>query len=130
MGRPGVISALGSPSVSANNMLLAATDLPPQVFVMFVTSRVQTVQPNANGSAGILCIGGGLGRYDSPGQVSSSGPTGSVRLVADLTQHPIPFARIAVQAGETWHFQAWHRDTVAGSSTSNFTQGLSIQFVP
>ena len=36
--------------------------------------------------------------------------------------------RAAVSAGETWSFQAWYRDAVAGTATSNFTDGYEIMF--
>jgi hypothetical protein len=31
-------------------------------------------------------------------------------------------------AGDTWHFQAWFRDTAAAAGSSNFTNGLSVTF--
>jgi hypothetical protein len=45
---------------------------------------------------------------------------------ADLTQLPggLP---AAVQAGETWNFQAWFRDMNPGP-TSNLTNGLQVTF--
>lgn len=33
-----------------------------------------------------------------------------------------------MSAGETWHFQAWHRDSGSMGGTSNFTNGLEIVF--
>jgi hypothetical protein len=31
--------------------------------------------------------------------------------------------------GDTWHFQAWHRDINAlGFATSNFTDGVRVSF--
>ena len=54
---------------------------------------------------------------------------GSIRIPVELGQLPRPGGFAAVMAGETWHFQAWHRDAVGGSATSNFTNGLQVQFV-
>ncbi len=80
------------------------------------------------GSAGTLCLGGSIGRYVGPGQVLNSGAAGAFELVLDLTQHPTPTGLVAVQAGETWNFQAWYRDAVGGTPVSNFTSGRSIAF--
>ncbi len=33
-----------------------------------------------------------------------------------------------ITAGDTYHFQAWFRDTLSGSGRSNFTNGLSVNF--
>ena len=35
---------------------------------------------------------------------------------------------ISIAAGETWNFQTWHRDSVGGIATSNFTNGLAVTF--
>jgi hypothetical protein len=36
---------------------------------------------------------------------------------------------VAVNVGDTWNFQAWYRDSDGmGGATSNFTDGLSIDF--
>ena len=37
---------------------------------------------------------------------------------------------VPVAVGDTWNFQAWHRDFVAGSATSNLTNGLRIVLTP
>ncbi|MDG1984154.1 MAG: hypothetical protein P8M11_06290, partial [Planctomycetota bacterium] len=71
---------------------------------------------------------GAIGRYVGPGQIVNSGATGEVTLPLDLTQTPQPTGFVSVQPGETWNFQAWYRDSVGGSATSNFTDGLSITF--
>ena len=80
------------------------------------------------GSQGTLCLGGAIGRYVGPGQIVNSGSTGEITLAIDLTQTPQPTGLVSVQPGETWNFQAWYRDAIGGSATSNFTDGLSITF--
>jgi uncharacterized NAD-dependent epimerase/dehydratase family protein len=48
---------------------------------------------------------------------------------ANLTAFPSPaWMGVAVAAGETWSFQAWHRDAIGGNATSNFTVGLEVLF--
>ncbi|MFT7678549.1 MAG: hypothetical protein ACI8QC_002542, partial [Planctomycetota bacterium] len=36
---------------------------------------------------------------------------------------------VAVVAGDTWNFQCWHRDQNP-NTTSNFSEGRSVQFCP
>ena len=76
----------------------------------------------------MLCIGGGLGRYVAPGQVQQASAAGEFSLPIDLTQHPTAAGTVAVQAGETWHFQAWYRDTFIVFPTSNFTDAVEVHF--
>jgi hypothetical protein len=33
---------------------------------------------------------------------------------------------VAAQPGETWHLQAWHRTTLAGQPTSDFTDAVRV----
>ena len=82
---------------------------------------------NPGGSAGNICLGGSVGRAVG-GAILNTGATGSITAVANLTAMPQPTGPVAVAAGETWSFQAWHRDAVGGMTTSNFTNGLEITF--
>ena len=127
-GATGAISATGSTSVAANDVTLTAASLPTNAFGYFLTSLTQQVVVLPGGSQGNLCLGGAIGRYVGPGQVQNSGATGSFSLALDLTATPTPNGLVAVAAGETWNFQAWHRDSVGGNATSNFTDGLSVSF--
>jgi hypothetical protein len=127
-GNPGEISATGSATVAANNLTLEASSLPLNAFGFFLTSQVQGLVPQPGGSLGVLCLGGSIGRYVGPGQIQNSGAAGSFGLALDLTQTPTPTGTVSVAAGETWNFQAWHRDSVGGVAVSNFTDGLSVLF--
>ncbi|MEM6570143.1 MAG: hypothetical protein AAF957_17160, partial [Planctomycetota bacterium] len=127
-GAMGSISAIGSPSAAANNLTLTASSLPNQSFGYFLTSMMQGFVPNPAGSAGNLCLGGQVGRYVGAGQIQNTGVAGEFSLTLDLTQTPQPNGLVSIQAGETWNFTAWHRDTSAMGPTSNFTDGLEIAF--
>lgn len=127
-GVPGVLTASGSPLVTSNDVTLAADDLPLNAFGFFLASRTQGFTANPAGSQGNLCLGGSIGRYVGPGQIQNSGTTGAISLVLNLSQTPTPTGLVVVVPGETWNFQAWHRDAVGASATSNFTNGLSIAF--
>ncbi len=127
-GAPSSVEVTGSASVSQNNLALVAGDLPLNAFGFFLTSQAQGFVANPGGSQGNLCLGGSIGRYVGPGQILSSGAVGAFTLALDLTQTPTPTGLVAIAAGETWNFQAWHRDAVGGVATSNFTDGISVQF--
>ena len=127
-GLAGSIAALGSNVAASNNLTLVADDLPPNAFAFFLTSTTQGFTANAGGSEGNLCLAGSIGRYVGPGQIMNSGSTGSLSLAFDLTMTPTPTGLVTVTSGETWNFQAWHRDAIAGMATSNFTDAISIVF--
>ncbi len=127
-GTSGAMSASGSLLASDNAMTIAATDLPSNSFAFFLASQTQGNVSNPGGSQGNLCLGGAIGRYVGPGQIVNSGPAGEVSLALDLTQTPQPTGFVSVQPGDSWNFQAWYRDAVGGSATSNFTDGLEVTF--
>ena len=128
-GLSGCIRASGSASVSANDLVLEARDLPLNSFGFFLTSDVLALTPNPGGSMGILCLGGSIGRYVGPGEIRNSGALGVFSLAVDLTRHPTPTGSVAVAPGDTWNFTAWFRDVdPTGASTSNFTSVIEITF--
>jgi hypothetical protein len=125
-GIPGQISASGSLVVANNALALTARDLPNNSFGYFLTSRTQTNIPQPGGSLGVLCVGGLIGRYVGPGQIQSTGATGAIFLLLNLDRIPTPAGPVAAVAGQTWNFQAWHRDAVGGVVVSNFTSAVSV----
>ena len=98
----GTIGASGSRVVASNDLTFTASDLPNNAFGYFLTSL--------------------------PGQIKNTGATGAISLLPNLTQTPTPTGPVAIAIGQTWHFQAWHRDAVGGAAVSNFTDGLSVTF--
>lgn len=126
-GTIGVMSASGSPVAAANDLTLNAFSLPLNQFGIFVTSMTQAFIPGANGTSnGNLCLAGAVGRFTLPSQIISSGMSGTLSLDVNLTQFPQGAGTVAVLSGQTWNFQAWHRDGVGLGS--NFTDGLQIDF--
>ena len=116
------IAAEGSSSIAANDLTLRAASLPANTFGYFLTSRIRGAVANPGGSLGHLCLGGAIGRYVGAGQVLNSGTGGEISLLLDLNTMPTPTGLVPAQAGETWHFQTWYRD----SSSSNFTDAVSV----
>ncbi|MEM9802815.1 MAG: hypothetical protein AAGA20_20995 [Planctomycetota bacterium] len=128
-GQTARMSATGSPVVAQNDVTIACDRMPVNAFAFFLTSQVQGFVMNPGGSAGNLCLGGQIGRFVGPGQILSTGLAGMVSLDLDLSQLPSPTGPIAVQPGDTWNFTAWFRDTGPSGATSNFGDGLSIDFL-
>ena len=126
-GLSGSMSSTGSTAVAVNDLTLVASDLPPNQFGIFVLSMTTDFVPGANGTSnGNICVGGLVGRFDRPGEILATGPMGTFSLAADLTSFPQGNGAVSVSTGETWYFQAWHRDTVGLGS--NFTDGLELTF--
>ena len=125
----GDLFARGSAIVTQNDLVLVARALPAHAFGYFLASRTAG-DSLPFGSVGRLCLGGATGRLTNAGVVLSSGPDGSFELVLDLNSIATPTGTVAVQPGETWHFQAWHRDsTESGAPTSNFTDASRVRFL-
>ena len=125
-GATGSISATGSILAASNDVTLTGSGLPTGQFGIFVTSAVAGFVPNPAGSNGNLCLAGSLGRFVGPGQILAIDGNGEINLTIDLASIPSGGGTIAVAAGDTRFFQAWHRDGVGGGS--NFTNGLEITF--
>ncbi len=123
-------SAFGAPLASATTLGLRASKLPTNQFGFFVGSRTARTAVAVAGSQGRICLGGSIGRYLGPGQIVSSGPSGSFQVtVSPVSLRDGTGATPAVQ-GETWYFQAWFRDvTNQGGATSNFTDAVAIEFM-
>lgn len=127
-GAQGQMSAAGSADVALNDLTLTVDGLPANAFGFFLLSQSQAFIPSPGTSMGNLCVGGSIGRFVGPGQIQNSGAGGSFSLLIDLTQIPQPTGFVSAQPGDTWNFTAWYRDSLGGSSTSNFADGLTITF--
>ena len=126
-GASGAMTVLGSAVVSHNDLLLTARQVPPNVFGFFITSTTPgSVFPLAN-SQGTLCVIGDIGRGVGGGIVNA-GSLGVFEIAVDLTTMPQGSGFVSVVPGDTWHFQAWHRDVNGGQVTSNFTDGVAVTF--
>ncbi len=121
--------ATGSRVVANNDLTVACADMPPLVFGFFIVSLQQNFVMNPAGSSGNLCLGGAIGRYIGPGQIQNSGTQGEISLALDLTAIPQPLGFVSAQSGDTWNWQTWFRDSSMGMPTSNFSDGLQIDFL-
>lgn len=124
-GLTGSIGASGSTTVTDQDFHLWADGMPTGEFGYFLNSPTQGFVSNPGGSAGNLCLGGLIGRHSA--SIAQTSGDGYLGIQVDLNALPRPMGQppiIAVQPGETWNFQCWHRD----GSSSNFTDGLTVTF--
>lgn len=126
-GQAGELRLLGSGLVASDNLTLRASELPAAETVLFLASMTTAVVPGAGGSQGTLCLGGAIGRYTGFDQVRTSNEQGQASLQLDLPMTPSPTGLVPVMAGQSWTFQAWHRDHNPGP-TSNFTSAQRTTF--
>ncbi|MEM1450812.1 MAG: PQQ-binding-like beta-propeller repeat protein [Planctomycetota bacterium] len=119
-GLDGVLAARGSDVASDDRITLTARQLPPNSLGYFLASR------SAGGTTGVpdLCLDGSIGRYSLT--VLDSGDAGTFGMDLDLTGIPQPSGAVPAMAGETWFFQAWHRDVGPAGPTTDFTQGVAV----
>lgn len=108
----------GSPSVSANDLQLLASNVPPLQFGLFFYSRTQSF---TSLGGGILCLGQPLYRIAPVVQASVFG---FANLTLDVTSPLDPAGQIL--AGDTWHFSFWFREP--SPSGFNFADGLTVTF--
>jgi hypothetical protein len=118
----------GSTSVAADNVTLAAA-VPVNSFGFFITSQNQGFVANPGGSAGNICLGANVGRFQQ--LAANSGAAGLVSIstaagqwsLASIPQASGPYSAVA---GGTANFQCWHRDSSMTGPTSNFTDGVTV----
>ncbi len=104
-------------SLSANQTRLRVVNGPAQAAVMLLMADGTGSSPVGDGE---LCLGHGLRRATMPETLEANG---AKRLTLDFNTAPLS----QIEAGRTYYFQAWYRDT-AGSSGSNLTNALRIVF--
>jgi len=120
-GAPSTISATGSASISADDLVLTADNLPSQVGI-FIAGPTSAQTPFFNG---VLCIDpGGLQRF-----VNVASPTGGVITEAvDLGTSVL--GGLNAVPGSHYYYQRWNRDPAGGGGNANFSDGLDVLYVP
>ena len=114
------ISSTGSVNVSDNSFVLNSTNLPANSFGLFFFGTAQTQTP-INGSMGTLCVTGNPLRLPATQADVFGGAVYALDFTGSTNANQI-------LGGSTWNFQQWYRDAVAGTVTSNTTNGLEVQF--
>lgn len=127
-GATGELVLQGSVVVARDLTTLAASSLPPGSLTMLLAARAQG--SGVVVGSGLLCLTGPIGRFSAPLQLQVASLAGSATFVVPLQSLPTPLGLVPAMPGDTWTFQAWHRDTLPGGNTptSNLTQGVAITF--
>ena len=122
-GAAGKLTALGAAGASAADLTLFVSSLPAaaQCMLLVAPALGSPIQPV--NSQGFLCLNGPIGRFAGQTFVTSTFGAGALRV--DLSALPSPTGAVAALPGQTWSFQAWHRDAQPGP-TSNFTPAVSL----
>ncbi|MDF1836600.1 MAG: hypothetical protein P1V35_01910 [Planctomycetota bacterium] len=153
---PGFVNSTGSPTVLSgfmgsgvgSDLHLQCTGGPMGEVGFFLAGR-SAFDPGVVTSLGNFCligqagdayyrfnqVGGAansVGAFDATGMlqnlVGTSGPSPGMSSGFDVPAGIPDVAPIPILAGDTWHFQVWHRDTPAGLGSSNFSNGLTVTF--
>jgi hypothetical protein len=127
-GLGSLLTAAGTTSVSADDLTLTVSGLPPFTFGVMLMAGIQDQAPLGDG---LRCLGlGPDGIHRHAPMVTGS--LGSIELgpgIVALSQG-LPGAA-DIYAGSTWHFQAWYRDTLGPCATgSNLTNAMTVTFQP
>ncbi|MEZ5976553.1 MAG: hypothetical protein R3E96_17415, partial [Planctomycetota bacterium] len=119
-GEGGLMLVGGGPDANSSKTLFAE-NLPLNQFGYFLTSQ---------GGSGIVMIGGGnyclnggpVGRYNQNSEIFFTGTEGRGELTILPFQYRTPTGDVSALAGQTWNFQAWHREN---GGQSNFTNAVT-----
>ncbi|MFM7283347.1 MAG: hypothetical protein ACKO32_16415 [Planctomycetia bacterium] len=122
-----LLSSFGSDSVTNDDLVLVATQLPANVNGLWLMSQ-NTTQVVLG--AGLRCVNSTiyrLGAFNSgPGGTTTYGP----EIVYNSCNGPLP-AAACIQVGQTWHFQGWYRNVTGPcGAVTNLTNLLSVPFSP
>jgi hypothetical protein len=125
-GTSAAMGSSGSTSLIENELVLYVTGAVPLKFGLFFYGSAQVQTPLGDG---FLCVGpGGQGLFRLPPPVASDF-LGSNQRVLDLNESPHVFGAGAIEAGSTWNFQYWYRDSVTPAGF-NLSDGLAVEFCP
>lgn len=115
------IGSQGTPSLTANDLVLTCAQLPPSIPGIYFYGNNQIDIPFGDGR---LCTGGNITRLTVQGSNSS----GMSNRALDLSAPPFDSGSGAAIAGSTKHFQFWYRDVAGGPAGFNTSDGLSVTF--
>lgn len=119
------LAAYGFREAALDMTTLRATSLPPSAFGVFLVAGASAGHFPVSGVGGDLCLGGPLGILRPLGGMADT--AGVLLGPLDLRALPFP-SPIAVRPGDTWWFQAWHRDALATGERSVLTDAISVRF--
>lgn len=124
----GAIYASGSNAVSGNELKMQADLLPPGSlgFIMHASTYGTPDVPAAGESP--MCVGSSQSTAVRQSILQQTNEAGRFTLPVDLTAASNDRDNLPIQAGETWSFRAWYRDSRGTEAVSNLTTIIAIQF--
>jgi len=122
-GAASTMFASGTPSVSANDAVLHASNVPVGQPGLFYYGPTQIAAPFGNGTR---CVGGPAGTVVRIFPFALSDAAGVMTSVLDNT---LP-AHAQVLPGAGLNFQAWFRDPLAGGAGFDLSDGFHVVFEP
>lgn len=129
-GEAAELVVTGTPAVNARDLELDVSSIPAGAFGLFLASADPALVPGLGGGAGVLCLGGQIGRFLEQGQIRAADDVGRIVIPLDPSRIPAGagFAQLAV--GATWRFQTWYRDVEpsTGLATSNLSTVAAVTF--
>lgn len=126
-GPGAIIGFSGSTSIAANDFVIRSTGGSLNQPGVFFYGGNQLQIPFGDG---FRCVGsGGLGVYRLNPAMPTDG-AGSAQRPVDYTQPPASFGPGMIEPGDTWNFQYWYRDPLAGASGFNLSDALEVGFCP
>jgi len=118
-GSAATIAAVGSSSVSANNLELRAAPVPNRIGLFYYgPNQIQLAFGD-----GLRCVGGTVARLAVHNAAANT-------LVHSLDVTVSPNSATIITTGSTWNFQCWFLDPSAGGAGFNLSDGLEVQFTP
>ncbi len=122
-----VLAGAGSLGIAADDLVLKASQLPPNKVGIFFMGGQQTQLAFGDGQ---LCVtGGASGIFRFPAK--NSGLSGTFQEGPIVGVAGSLFAPNPIVAGSTWHFQGWFRDPSGPCGSSfNLSNATTASFVP
>jgi len=116
-----VMSATGTNSIAANDLVIVASNGPAAQPGVFFYGPAQIQVPFGEGNR---CVGGAVIRLWPP----SASAAGVNSRAVDYTSGAIAGGASPILVGSTMNFQYWHRDPAGGPSGFNLSDALEILF--
>ncbi len=140
---PMSVNSTGVPTrLRGSGLHLEATQGPPNQFGYFLVGTGTSPLGTTAISEGFLCLSlagsdrigrynvsgspaNSFGQFDALGRLANIVGTSSTGFGFDVPSSVPLSGNPTIQAGQTWHFQLWHRED---GGDSNFSNGLSVSF--
>ncbi len=128
-GQGAILSAGGSGSTATDDLRLGVTHCPPNKLTLLFMGGGQVHTPFADGIR--VVGGGGIGVFRFGGLAAD--PQGTALRGPGLIAQSQGFhnANGHIEAGATWNFQVWYRDTAGPcGGLTNYSNGVQVAFTP